>query len=200
MTGNSQHKIGALLLAAGGSKRMGRPKQLLVWEGKTLLRRAAEMLSDSVCDPIVVVLGSERVRSATELEGLRTRTCANPGWETGMSSSIKHGLRELLEIEPTLTAVIITLCDQPEVDASDINDLVDKFRETGAPIVAAQYGAVTGVPALFANRMFGSLFDLKGDKGAREVIRNGAVDVVTLDMEQAAFDIDTPEDAQAYQK
>jgi molybdenum cofactor cytidylyltransferase len=195
MTENRQPKVGALLLAAGGSRRMGHAKQLLVWEGKTLLRRAAEMISGSVCYPIVIVLGAEHELAKAELEGLRTLTCINRDWETGMSSSIRHGLRELLENDPSLDAVIITLCDQPQITAHDIDHLSAEYRRTGAPIIAARYAGVTGVPALFSRQMFDDLFKLAGDKGAREVIRNGSVEIVAVDIEHAAYDIDTPDDA-----
>jgi len=88
MTENSDVTIGGLLLAAGGSSRLGQPKQLLQFEGRSLIRRAAETLVDSGCDPVVVVLGAEIERSAEELSDLTLYICVNKNWNTGMSSSI----------------------------------------------------------------------------------------------------------------
>ena len=128
MTENSKAKIGGLLLAAGGSSRLGQPKQLLQFEGKTLIRRAAETLVISQCDPIVVVLGAEIEGFNSEIADLRVDICINENWQTGMSSSIISGLGSLLEIEPELDAVVITLCDQPYVNSADIDILITAFQ------------------------------------------------------------------------
>lgn len=195
MTGNKNGKIGGLLLAAGGSSRLGQPKQLLEFEGKTLLRRAAGTLVSSKCDPVVVVLGAETDKSLAELNGLAVNTCINEKWQTGMSSSIKAGLQKLLTIEPELAAVMITLCDQPHVTAHHIDLFAAEFRRSGTAIVAAEYGGTFGVPALFSREMFDQLMQLEGDKGARDLIRNRVDGVVKITLEEAAFDIDTLDEA-----
>ena len=100
MTANSKAKIGGLLLAAGGSSRLGQPKQLLEFEGKTLIRRAAETLVYSQCEPIVVVLGAEIEYSAIQIADLSVSICINENWQTGMSSSIISGLGSLLRSSP----------------------------------------------------------------------------------------------------
>src|SRR3990170_2001437 len=100
MTESSVPKIGGLLLAAGGSRRLGTPKQLLEFEGKTLLLRAAEALVETSCEPVVVVLGAEIERSKDEIEDLPVSFAINDDWESGMSSSIRVGLEKLLAIEP----------------------------------------------------------------------------------------------------
>lgn len=190
MTANSDLKIGGLLLAAGGSSRLGQPKQLLNFKGKTLIRRAAETLVASKCDPIVVVLGAEIERSTIELDGLNVAICINVNWPTGMSSSIISGLRSLIEIGPNLDAVVITLCDQPYVNSVDIDKLITAFNVSRPPIVAAKYGETTGVPALFSSKLFNDLIQLVGDRGAKALINNG-IDIVTVDLIAAAYDIDT---------
>lgn len=191
MTGNETSKVGGLLLAAGGSSRLGRPKQLLQFQGKSLLRRAAETLLKSTCGPIVVVLGAEFNESQAEIADLPLKICINENWQTGMSSSIKAGLQKLLTIEPELAAVIITLCDQPHVNADHIDLFAAEHHRSGAAIIAAEYGGTVGVPALFAREMFERLSQLEGDKGARDLIRNRVDVVVTIKLEEAAFDIDT---------
>ncbi len=194
MTENERPKIGGLLLAAGGSSRMGQPKQLLQFGGKTLIRGAAETLVGSVCDPCVVVFGAEVEGSRAEIDDLGVGFCINREWQTGMSSSIRAGLRDLLDIEPGITAVVITLCDQPNITSEDIDILVAEFCSSGFSIVAAGYGGTIGVPALFTNDIFDELLQLEGDKGARQIIRTHPERVQTVAMENATFDIDTPDD------
>lgn len=195
MTENNDPKIGGLLLAAGGSSRLGQPKQLLLFEGKTLIRRAAETLVNSACDPVVVILGAEIERSAAEISDLNVNVQINKDWRSGMSSSINSGLRELLRTEPGLDAVVIALCDQPNITSADIDQLIRVFNSTGRLIVASQYGDATGVPALFSKEIFNELLALTGDKGARKIIRDHITDVETVKMDNAAFDIDTVDDA-----
>lgn len=193
MTANNDAKIGGLLLAAGGSSRLGQPKQLVRVEGKTLIRRSAEMLAASICDPVTAVLGAEIEESRRELAGLDISVCTNASWNVGISSSIKSGLRHLLRLEPDLDAVLIALCDQPYVTSGDIDRLAVEFRLGNASIVASAYDRVAGVPAVFATEMFDSLFALEGDEGARYLIRRSD-NVSTVDVDGAAFDIDTSDD------
>lgn len=193
MTANNALKIGGLQLAAGGSSRLGQPKQLVEFDGKTLIRRSGEMLVNSVCKPISVVLGAEIEGSSRELEGLDISVCINDLWKVGISSSIKAGLRHLLGLEPELDAVVIVLCDQPYVTSGDINRLAAEFRLGGSSIVASGYDGVAGVPALFSRGMFDQLFMLEGDEGARYLVRRSE-SVATVPVDGAAFDVDTPYD------
>ncbi|CAN5481410.1 nucleotidyltransferase family protein [soil metagenome] len=194
MTDNSGVKVGGLLLAAGGSSRLGRPKQLVHFKGKTLLRRAAETLADSECKPVVVVLGAELQCSTAELNGLSVTYCVNDDWQSGMSSSIRTGLIAILNIEPKLDAVMISLCDQPNVTAADIDAFITEFRTARPQIVAAAYENIAGVPAIFSAELFPKLLDLSGDKGARDLIRNNADVLVKIPLEAASIDIDNLDD------
>lgn len=193
MTENRNVKIGGLLLAAGGSSRLGQPKQLLRFNGKTLLRQAAEAMAASICDPIVVVLGAETARSAEEIETLTVAACFNENWKSGMSSSIKIGLAKLAEIAPEIDAVLISLCDQPYVTAEMLNRFGEKFAASCASVIAAKYNGIAGVPALFSRELFGELSRLEGDKGARDLIRSHSY-IEIVDLPEAAYDIDTPDD------
>jgi molybdenum cofactor cytidylyltransferase len=197
MTANENDKIGGILLAAGGSSRLGRPKQLISFGGRTLIRQAAETLIGSACDPVVVVLGAEFELSRAEIAGLGLHICVNGDWQTGMSSSIRAGLAEITRIEPELAAVVITLCDQPRVTSANIDRLVAAFRTSRPPIVAAEYGGTAGVPALFSRELFPDLLRLEGDKGARQIIRGNPDRIRTIPIEAAAADIDTSEDLSA---
>lgn len=186
-----------MLLAAGGSSRLGRPKQLLKFEGETLLRRAARSLADSVYFPVVVVLGAEHDSALGEINGLAVYNLINESWADGMSSSIRRGLERLLEIEPNLDGVLITLCDQPKISTEMFNRFADKFAETNAAVIAASYDSILGVPALFSSSRFGELLNLSGDKGARQLIRDRK-DVIGLDLPEGAIDIDTKVDAERF--
>ena len=193
MTANRDAKIGGLLLAAGGSSRLGQPKQLVRFEGRTLIRRAAEMLTASVCDPVSVVLGAEIEESSHELAGLDISICINAAWNVGISSSIKTGLLHLLDLKPDLDAVLVALCDQPYVTATNIDGLAAEFWHGNASIVASHYDGVAGVPAVFGKEMFDSLFALKGDEGARYLVRQSD-SISTVEVNGAAFDVDIVSD------
>lgn len=193
MTANKAIKVGGLLLAAGGSVRLGSPKQLLEFQGKTLLRRSAEALVESRCEPIIVVLGAEIERSSAEMSDLDLMSVVNEDWESGMSSSIRVGLEKLLVLEPNIDAVMITLCDQPFVTAENIELIIEEFERNAAAIIAAKYNEVLGVPALFSRATLGKLAKLEGDKGARDLIRE-TDSAISIELPEAAIDIDTIDD------
>lgn len=183
-----------MLLAAGGSTRFGTPKQLAVYNGKTLIRIAAEAIASSGCSTVVAVLGANHESIAKELAGLEIHTVVNPEWQTGMSSSIRTGLVKLLEIEPDLDAVLITLMDQPLVMSEHLAVLINAFLNFKDPIVAAGYQGTAGVPALFSREHFASLAHLTGDKGARQIIRQHLDTTRIIDLPEAGRDIDEPGD------
>lgn len=193
MTENKAPKIGGILLAAGGSTRFGSPKQLAIYQGKTLIRRAAETLVSSGTHPNVAVLGAETEGSTQQLEGLEMNICINKNWHSGMSSSIRSGLKHLLSLEPNLDAVLITLCDQPLITPESLQLLTTHFQTSPTPIIAARYGDTVGVPATFSRELFYELLDLEGDKGARDLIRQNKHTQIEIDA--ASLDVDTQEDA-----
>ncbi len=193
MTISKATKIGGLLLAAGGSSRLGRPKQLVQYQGTTLLRQTVKALAESKCEPVVVVLGAEVDRSMREIADLEVNVCVNRDWRKGMSSSIKTGLSELLIIEPRLTGLMITLCDQPHVTTDKIDLFVKEFYRSAPAIIAAEYDGTTGVPALFCSALFGHLLQLRGDKGARNIIRDRK-NSLRIKLAEAGFDVDEQDD------
>lgn len=193
MTANKDAKIGGLLLAAGGSTRLGRPKQLVRHRGRSLIRHAAEALVDARCSPVGVVLGYEIKGSTSELSGLAVDIFVNEDWSSGMGSSIVHGVRQLLLIEPMLDAVLITLCDQPDITHEYLRRFVVMFRDSGAGIISSENRGIKGVPALFARGHFDELLSLRGDIGARDLIRRSS-EAATISTDAAFSDIDTPED------
>src|SRR5918999_4865832 len=140
-------KIGVIVLAAGGSSRMGSPKQLLRYRGESLIRHAAKTALESMCHRVVVVVGNDAQRMKDELDTLPVSVIENTDWRTGMSSSIRAGMEELLKDD--LNAVILMLCDQPFVTAEILNDLIFTHIKTSEPIVASSYENIQGAPAFF---------------------------------------------------
>jgi molybdenum cofactor cytidylyltransferase len=197
--------IALILLAAGGSTRMGQPKQLLQYKGQSLLRRATEQAVSAGCDPIVVVLGAEADRMKAELTDLPVKTIENPNWPRGMGTSIRAGLAVILPSPSTRgegkgegspPAVIITLCDQHLIDAAALRKLIDAYQSTARPLIAAQYAGTLGVPALFSPKFLPALAALPDGSGAKQLLQAHAADVLPIPLEVAATDIDTPGDYQ----
>lgn len=176
-----------LVLAAGASKRLGRPKQLVHFEGEPLVVRAARIASEVA--PTLVVISPElrekcedRLQSVGRLKPAHTLTMTeNSEAAEGMASSIRCG------VAATTGDVIIALCDQPFVTAGHLRALAD----ARSPIAATGYNGISGVPAFFAAKFRDELLALRGDAGARSVIDVHRNELVTVPFEAAGFDVDT---------
>jgi CTP:molybdopterin cytidylyltransferase MocA len=178
-----------VLLAAGASRRLGRPKQLLVWQGEPLVRRAARAALDAGVDELIVVVGAERDAVAEALVGLDLRLVENERWPDGIGSSIAAGVRAA-----SCAAVLVLLADQPGVDAHLLTELIAGM-EAGHACVACAYAGVVGVPALFSSPDdLAALRGLSGDRGARQLLRRNGAAVFAIAAEQAAHDIDDEAD------
>ncbi|MHA3770224.1 nucleotidyltransferase family protein [Verrucomicrobiota bacterium sgz303538] len=188
--------IGLILLAAGGSRRLGQPKQLLAFEGRTLLRRAAEAACGSICRPVVVVLGAEYERCTQELVGLPATIVLNPHWSEGMAGSIRIGLDFLIGHAPQTAAAVLCLCDQPHLTGAILDALVSTYIATAKPIIASEYDGVLGAPALFAASFFTDLRALRGEEGARRLFKRASDEVATVSFEGGKYDVDTLDDYQ----
>ena len=186
-------KTGIILLAAGSSSRLGRAKQLIEFQGKTLIQKAIDEAKKSEANCLVVVLGSNPGLIQTGFDISSTPFIVNPDWQHGMSSSMQSGLRFLMEKED-VDQVVLMLCDQPFVDASLLDQLITAKETSGKGIVAAAYSNTLGVPALFDGRYFEDLFQLTGSEGAKKVIFKHQAEVHALDFPLGAVDLDTEED------
>ncbi|OUJ72210.1 nucleotidyltransferase family protein [Hymenobacter crusticola] len=194
---NSDTTIGLIVLAAGASTRLGQPKQLLPYLGRTLLRHAAETAVATGCRPIIVVTGALHEELAAEVAGLPVQIVRNTAWATGMGSSIQVGLNFMESISQPLQAVIVTLSDQPLVTPELLTELIHRYQATQAPIVAAEYKDAHGVPALFAAAVFPALRELAGATGARQVIEAQDQQVELVSFPDGAVDVDTREQYEA---
>ena len=173
---------------------MGTPKQMLLFRGQTLIRRAALAALGAGCRPVIVVTGAHAEQSRRELSGLDVREVVNARWETGMASSIGAGLDALLEADAETSAVVLMLCDQPYVTRDIIARLVAAHRADGSPLVASQYGGSFGVPALFGRPLFAELARLGGGSGAKQVIKRHASEAHFVPFPRGEVDVDTPDD------
>lgn len=190
---------GLVLLAAGASKRLGKPKQELQYQGRTLLQHAVHAALESACKPIVVVLGAnaERISPETETPDPAVVTVHNPEWQEGMASSIRFGLTKLIALEPEVSDAIFMVCDQPYVEAALLDKLIQTKLASGKGIVACAYGDTLGTPALFDKAYFSELMALKGKGGAKEFLFRYNSDTVSVPFPQGAVDIDTAADYDA---
>jgi molybdenum cofactor cytidylyltransferase len=186
--------IGAVVLAAGGSSRLGQPKQLLEFRGETLIRRAVRAASEAGCDPIVVVVGENReaIELALDMRDSRHPTIIeNAEWRRGVGTSIRRGIQQLPNF---VEAAVLLTCDQPYLDASIVAGLIATLTETGRPIVASSYADTLGVPALFHRSCFDALLALPEDTGAKTFILSRQPEVAQIPFARGEIDIDTPED------
>ena len=194
MIENSSTNVGAVILAAGSSSRMGTPKQILQFEGSSLLKRAMLAALGAKCRPVVVVTGAEAELCRRELDQLDVLEAFNPNWETGMASSVRTGIECLVNIEANIAGTVLLLCDQPHVTSDTISNLVATHHATGRLIIASSYAGSFGVPALFSRTLFKELTQLEGASGAKEIIKRHASDALFLPFPEGGVDVDTPDD------
>jgi molybdenum cofactor cytidylyltransferase len=186
--------ISGIILAAGQSKRLGHPKQLLDICGQSVIRRVTQTAAQSQLTSVLVVLGHAFTEIERELDGLDVRVVHNPDFATGQATSLRVGLNEL---SAESDAVLFLLGDQPTLASSVIDALIDTCQASGAAIVQARYRDRPGHPVLFARPLFAELTAITGDQGARDVIRHHAAEVQYVDIDgDAPTDIDTEADYQ----
>ena len=183
-----------VLLAAGKSSRLGSPKQLLAYKGKNLLLHAVEIAVETSLKPIVIVVGANRDAMKNQLKDWEVEIAENNGWEEGIASSLHCGLNAVLQIKPTVDGIIFIVCDQPFVTASLLKNLLAVQHDTGLPIVASAYEDNLGTPAFFHKSLFPELMELKGDTGARKLIKQHEDLVATVSFPKGIVDIDTAAD------
>jgi molybdenum cofactor cytidylyltransferase len=187
-------RVAAVVLAAGGSNRFGKTKQLAIFQGEPLVRRIVTAAKDAGCAPVVVVLGADAAKIIPVLAGLTVSMIEHPSWSNGLGSSIAVGLKHALGIVANLDAAILLTCDQPFVNVATLRELIQLHLENGKTIVASAYAETLGIPALFDRSCFGDLLQLRGDSGAKGIILSRRHDVVPFNFPAAAIDIDTAAD------
>lgn len=189
-----------LIIAAGESKRMGTPKQLLNVEGETLINRMIHIVKKAVSFPVYVVLGASAETIQAQLPKLDIKIVHNALWQEGMASSIRVGLNTAKAQNPVLDGVMFVVCDQPYITENTITDLLQLQEEKDTPMAAAYYDDIMGTPALFHQTVFDEILALTGDVGAKKIIQARLEEVAKLHFEKGLLDIDTKEDYQALLK
>lgn len=186
-------RTAGILLAAGGSLRLGRPKQLLEWRGEPLVRHSARSALEGGLDPVIVVSGAYEPDVRQALEGLPLRFVNNPAWEAGQSSSLIAGLRLA---PPDCGAVIFLLADQPQVPPTLLHSLIELHAHNLAPIVAPQAAGRRANPVLFDRATFPDLLSLQGDTGGRALFSRYPVTWLPWHDPDLLLDVDTEADYQ----
>lgn len=180
--------IPAIVLAAGASHRLGRPKQLVEIAGKTMLCRTISTVLTKF-KPVIVVLGFNIETISSSLAGLPITIVNNQHWASGMASSICTGIQAL---PSEASGTVLFVCDQIALNENLIADLFKAIHDHPQQIVACTYNNIKGVPTYFPARYFASLQQLKGDQGAKRLFQNNYV--ITLPFDKGDLDIDYPHD------
>jgi len=189
------NNIGIVLLAAGESSRMGRPKQLLKHGDWTLLQHSIHVAHEADVSTIVVVVGAHAYSMNNDVS-TKSVFVTNSNWKEGMASSIQLGIKSLLDRDAETEGAILMVCDQPYVNSLLLNTLIETYKTTGKQIVASGYDNTFGPPVFFHKLFFPELLQLKGDVGAKSVIKKheGQVEIVLFP--EGSIDIDTDVDYQ----
>jgi len=184
--------IGAILLAAGGSSRLGRPKQLEPIDGQPLVARQAQLLLGLKPACVVVVTGAVDSEVRQALKGLPVEFVHHAGWSSGMGPSIAHGIRAMPE---RVRGALLLLCDQWRIELGDLEKLAEAWAETPQSAVVSAWDGKSGPPVVFPRALFQRLMRLKGDRGARGLLKRYSGGVERVQIDHAAFDLDKPGDS-----
>lgn len=182
-------------MAAGGSSRLGRPKQLVKFKGKPLLQHTIDLVEKLDFKRKILVLGSNKDLILNEVGSKNFEVVQNPEWEKGMASSIKIGLQELTR-DTEMEHILLLLSDQPLLTTEYIQRMSMAHVYQKPMATYSKYGSEIGVPAIFSKSAFPYLENLKGDQGAKKLTLNTDVKFKTIEFEQGGFDIDTEEDVE----
>jgi len=187
--------VAAIVLAAGASRRLGQPKQLLLCGRETLLERAVRIALEAGAAPVIAVLGAnyEIISASVAIEP--ATLVINDRWERGISTSIDAGLKALDAVARETAGALVLGCDQPRLTDDHLRALIEAFAAQSQPsIVASAYAGVLGIPAFFPRAVFSHLRALRGDKGARSLLLHPPCSLISLPFAGGEVDIDAPED------
>jgi len=184
----------AILLAAGASRRMGQPKQLLPVGQRTLLEHVLSVVDPILAFPPIVVLGAQADRIRQRVRPPRVLWAYNPNWEEGMGSSLRKGIEHLMAHYPRANPVFLLVVDQAGIYEAHLRALLNRFHPRERPLLASAYLETVGTPVLLDRRFLNTLLATEGDKGARWLLRTQTEQLTSIPFPEGAFDLDTPED------
>jgi len=189
-------KTAILILAAGESKRMGEPKQLLPYKDSNLLLHSIKQASDVKYADLFIVIGAHFTDIFKSIRGQKATILKNSDWEEGMGSSLRKGI-EFIKKKNNYTRVLITLGDIPLITTEHYEELISLSDSSGKRIILTNYEEISGVPAIFDKSLFNELFILSDNQGAKPIIKKYSKEVIEMTSITPYFDVDTQE---AYQK
>ena len=193
-------KIGAILLAAGASRRMGRPKQLLPFNGTTLIRHICQEVLNSNCERLVVVLGANSDLIRPEIQDLPVDHVLNQDWDNRNGGECCYRCEFFKAEKINLDAFLLFVCDQPFLTAEYLNRLIEKYQTEKQNIIASTYADTIGVPAVFDKRYQEDLLRLKEQRGAKKLFSKYEADLLAVPFPEGKIDLDTPEDYKRFGK
>ena len=195
----SESGISIIVLAAGASSRLGQPKQLLeTKDHKPLIVALMETALHAKCQSVIVVLGANMELIRPKISHLPIQQVFNQRWQEGVGTSVSKSMQTLQKNHPQAIGALFLLCDQPFVETGLILKMLEKFGNTGKPLVACRYGGTVGVPALFRKEIFPELAELQGDRGAKKIILKHQSEAEWIDFPEGVFDIDSAEDVKKW--
>jgi molybdenum cofactor cytidylyltransferase len=190
------NNTGIIILAAGGSSRFGNIKQLLPFNGKTLLQHVIDKATKAGAQPIVVITGFNAPEVSASIANSTVNILVNENWQEGMASGIVAGVQKIVSLNNGTKKIIVAVCDQPFVTSALFEQLDQMQNKSGKSIVACTYAHTVGTPALFTTKYFDQLLSLKGDEGAKKILKRYSEDVATVEFPKGEIDIDTQKDYQ----
>ena len=192
-------KIEVLIMAAGASRRLGQPKQLVEYKGQTLIRRIVQETLTAEIGNITVITGFNHDEVEKEIHDLKVNVFYNEEWEEGLGASIRNGLKEVLTKKPDTNAILLAMVDQPFVTTSHLKKLVRAYDSSRPMIIASAYSSTFGVPVLIDSYYFGMMEELKGDEGGKKIFVNYLKNIVEVPFIEGAVDIDEKKDLESLQ-
>ena len=181
----------AVVLAAGGSTRLGRPKQLLTCDGETLVHRAARLALASGASRVLVIVGAQADDVVSAVRDLPVECVVNARWSDGLAGSVCIAAEAL---DHATGATLLLACDQPALEVTHLQRLLEAARRTASSSAATRLGDRVGIPAVVAPGMLQAALAVQGDRGLRDALNAPNADVIGCDAPDLALDIDTPED------
>ena len=187
--------IGVVILAAGESKRMGTPKQILPVFGTPMLKYLILEVFETDCHPVTVVVGANKAQVVPLLKDMPIGIIDNPDWQKGIGSSIKMGLVGSYLNTKGFDGLIFMTSDMPFVNRKTLNDLISiAINNPNKSIIASKYGKTKGVPVLLKKERFEDLLDLIPEQGAKQLFEKYPDEIITYDFDLGKIDLDTKED------
>ena len=191
---NLESSIGLVILAAGASRRLGEPKQLLNYQSTSLLQKVVDLADDLKVQSKLLILGAHSDEIRKEINTRSFQVLTNAGWEEGIASTIRAGLSKIIEDQPNIQSVMFLLSDQPHLTGDHLGKLIAKHHDDHPCITGSLYANQIGVPVIFSYHYFEELLSLKGDQGAKKIVIQHPESIQSILFKHGEIDIDTRED------